>query len=50
MATKKPNPFTKPDTAKNERAEKKMAKTPGQYAKMEKKFEGARSTSKGKKC
>ena len=45
MVMKKPNPFTKPDTPKNERAEKRMTKTPAQYNRMEKKFEGARSTS-----
>jgi hypothetical protein len=47
MATKKPfNPFTKPDTKKNEAAEKKMAPTKKGYAAMEKKYEGKRSTSK----
>lgn len=45
MVMKKPNPFTLPETPKNERAEKRMAKTPAQYNRMEKKFEGARSTS-----
>ena len=39
MATKKANPFGKPDTKKNEAAEKKMAPTKAGYAKMEAKFE-----------
>lgn len=46
---KKPNPFLKPETKKNEAAERKMAPSKAGYAKMEKKFEGARSTSKGTK-
>lgn len=39
MATKKMNPFGKPETKKNEAAEKKMAPTKKGYAKMEAKFE-----------
>ena len=44
--TKKANPFTKPDTKKNEAAERKMAPTKKAYAAMERKFEG----KKGGKC
>lgn len=44
---KKPNPFTKPDTKKNEAAERKMAGSKANYAKMEKKFEGKKI---GKGC
>jgi hypothetical protein len=40
MATKKMNPFMKPDTKKNEAAERKMAPTKKGYAAMEKKYEG----------
>lgn len=43
MATKAPakkaNPFGKPDTAKNEAAERRMAPSKKGYAAMEKKFE-----------
>lgn len=39
-AAKKANPFGKPDTKKNEAAERKMAPNPKQYAAMERKFEG----------
>lgn len=39
MATKKANPFTKPDTKKNEADERKMAPTKKKYDAMEKKFE-----------
>lgn len=39
MATKKANPFLKPETKKNEAAEKKMAPTKKGYAAMEKKYE-----------
>lgn len=46
MATKKPNPFGKPDTKKNEAAERKLAGNPKTYAAMERKFEGVK---KGKK-
>lgn len=44
MATKAPakkaNPFAKPDTKKNEAAERKMAPGKKAYAAMERKFEG----------
>lgn len=46
MATKKVNPFTKPDTKKNEAAERKVAPTKKAYNAMEAKFEGKKSTSK----
>mgnify|MGYP006301691125 CR=1 FL=1 len=46
MATKKPNPFLKPDTKKNEAAERKMAPTKTGYAKMEAKFEGKKKSNK----
>jgi len=46
MATKKANPFGKPDTKKNEAAERKMAPNPKQYAAMEKKFEKGRHPAK----
>jgi len=39
MATKKMNPFGKPETKKNEAAERKMAPTKKAYAKMEAKYE-----------
>lgn len=47
MATKKMNPFGKPETKKNEAAEKKMAGSKKAYAAMEKKFEPGKH--KGKK-
>lgn len=47
MATKKMNPFGKPDTKKNEAAEKKMVPGKKAYAAMEKKFEPG--MHKGKK-
>ena len=47
MATKKANPFGKPDTKKNEAAERKMAPSKKAYAAMEKKFEAGKH--KGKK-
>jgi len=42
----KSNPFGKPDTKKNEAAEKKMAPTKKAYAKMEAKFEPGRHKAK----
>lgn len=39
-AAKKTNPFGKPDTKKNEAAERKMAPGKKAYAAMERKFEG----------
>jgi hypothetical protein len=49
MATKKANPFGKPDTKKNEAAEKKMAPGKKAYAAMEAKFEkGRHGAKKGK--
>ncbi len=48
--TKKMNPFGKGESKKMEAAEKKMAGSKAAYAKMEKKYEGKKSTSKmGKK-
>ena len=46
MKAKKPNPFGKPETKKNEAAEKKMAGSKKAYAAMERKMEGKKSTSK----
>ena len=48
MATKKANPFGKPDTKKNEAAEKKLAPTKAAYAKMEAKFEAGKHKAKKK--
>lgn len=48
MATKKINPFGKPDTKANEAKEKKMVPGKKAYAAMEKKYEGKKSTSKMK--
>lgn len=45
-AVKKANPFGKPDTKKNEAAERKIAPSPKQYAELERKFENVK---KGKK-
>lgn len=45
-AMKKANPFGKPDTKKNEAAEKKMAGSKAAYAKMEKKFEAGKHKGK----
>lgn len=45
-AAKKANPFGKPDTKKNEAAERRMAPSNKAYAAMERKFEGVK---KGKK-
>lgn len=44
MKPAKTNPFTKPDTKKNEAAERKTAGSKANYAKMEKKFEGKKFT------
>lgn len=46
-AAKRANQFGKPDTKKNEAAERRMAPSNKAYAAMERKFEGKRSTSKG---
>ena len=46
MATKKMNPFGKPDTKKNEAAEKKMVPGKKAYAKMEAKYEKYSDTGK----
>lgn len=46
MATKKPNPFGKPDTKKNEAAERKVAPSAKAYAAMEKKFESHKKSKK----
>ena len=48
MATKKPNPFGKPDTKKNEAAEKKLAPGKKAYAAMEAKFEAGKHKTKKK--
>lgn len=48
MATKKMNPFGKPDTKKNEAAEKKMAPSKKAYAAMEKKLEPGMHKAKKK--
>lgn len=44
----KANPFGKGESKKMEAAEKKMAGSKSAYAKMEKKYEGKKSTSKMK--
>lgn len=48
MATKKMNPFGKPDTKKNEAAEKKMVPGKKAYAAMEKKYEAGMHKAKKK--
>lgn len=46
---KKMNPFGKGESKKMEMAEKKMAGSKAAYERMEKKYEGKKSTSKKKK-